>query len=72
MNAVPERVSDDIGGLDAEALQPFPNSRKTYVFGRAADIKVPMREVAQSPTVASSSTEQNPSITLYDTSGPYS
>ncbi|MDQ3562643.1 MAG: phosphomethylpyrimidine synthase ThiC [Pseudomonadota bacterium] len=72
MNAVPERVSDDIGGLDAEALKPFPNSRKSYVVGRAADIKVPMREVTQSPAVTSSGTEQNPSISLYDTSGPYS
>ncbi|MFH0352432.1 MAG: phosphomethylpyrimidine synthase ThiC [Chromatiales bacterium] len=72
MNAVPERVSDDIGGLDAEALKPFPNSRKRYAVGRAADIKVPMREVTQSPAVTSSGTEQNPSIALYDTSGPYS
>ena len=72
MNSVPERVSDDIGGLDAEALKPFPNSRKRYAFGRAADIKVPMREITQTQTVTSSGTEQNPSITLYDTSGPYS
>ncbi len=72
MNAVPERVSDDIGGLDAEALKPFPNSRKSYAVGRAADIKVPMREVTQSPAVTSSGTEPNPSISLYDTSGPYS
>ena len=72
MNAVSEPVSDDIGGLDAEALKPFPNSRKRYAFGRAADIKVPMREITQAPTVTSSGTEQNPSITLYDTSGPYS
>ncbi len=72
MNAVPERVSDDIGGLDAEALKPFPNARKRYAVGRAADIKVPMREVTQSPAVTSSGAEQNPSISLYDTSGPYS
>ena len=72
MNAVSERVSDDIGGLDAEALKPFPNSRKSYAVGRAVDMKVPMREITQSPTVTSSGTEQNPSITLYDTSGPYS
>ena len=72
MNSVPERVSDDIGGLDAEALKPFPNSRKSYAFGRAADIKVPMREITQTQTVTSSGTERNPSITLYDTSGPYS
>ncbi len=72
MNAVPERVSDDIGDLDAEALKPFPNSRKRYAVGRAADMKVPMREVTQSPALTSSGTEQNPSISLYDTSGPYS
>ncbi|MGH8543527.1 MAG: phosphomethylpyrimidine synthase ThiC [Gammaproteobacteria bacterium] len=72
MNAVPERVSDDIGRLDAEALKPFPNSRKSYAAGRAVDIKVPMRQVTQSPAVTSSGTEPNPSISLYDTSGPYS
>ncbi len=72
MNAVPERVSDDIGGLDAEALKPFPNSRKSYAVGRAADIKVPMRQVTQSPAVTSSGMEPNPSVSLYDTSGPYS
>ena len=72
MNTVPEWVSDDIGGLDAEALKPFPNSRKSYAVGRAADIKVPMREVTQSPAVTLSGTEPNPSIFLYDTSGPYS
>ncbi|MGH8487668.1 MAG: phosphomethylpyrimidine synthase ThiC, partial [Gammaproteobacteria bacterium] len=72
MNAVPERVSDDIGGLDAEALKPFPNSRKSHAIGRAANMRVPMREVRQSQAATSAGTEQHPSITLYDTSGPYS
>ncbi|MBN2309640.1 MAG: phosphomethylpyrimidine synthase ThiC [Candidatus Hydrogenedentes bacterium] len=46
---------------------PFPNSRKIYVTGSHPSIRVPMREVAQSPTAG----EPNPPVFLYDTSGPY-
>jgi phosphomethylpyrimidine synthase len=52
---------------------PLPGSRKVYVPGALhPDIRVPMREVSLSPTRrANGTTEPNPPVTLYDTSGPY-
>jgi phosphomethylpyrimidine synthase len=41
---------------------PFPGSRKTYLSGGRADVRVPMREVALST---------GDTVVLYDTSGPY-
>jgi phosphomethylpyrimidine synthase len=52
----------------------FPASRKVYVSGtRHSDVRVPMREIALSPTrgVAGVPDEQNPPLRVYDTSGPY-
>ena len=54
--------------------KPFPGSRKIYVQGTDPTIRVAMREVSQTPTLSVSSGEtgeQNPPVTLYDTSGPY-
>jgi len=54
--------------------EPFPNSSKIYVEGSDPSIRVAMREVQQSPTLAGKNNlvaEDNPPITLYDTSGPY-
>ncbi len=54
---------------------PFPAAHKVYVPGSLHNIRVAMREIAQTPTVhrmnGSSTSEPNPSITVYDTSGPY-
>ncbi|HSW47255.1 MAG TPA: phosphomethylpyrimidine synthase ThiC, partial [Phycisphaerae bacterium] len=53
----------------------MPGSRRVYVAGqRFPDVRVPMREVALSPTKPRRPgvpEEPNPPITLYDTSGPY-
>src|SRR5262245_22256670 len=57
--------------VDSAAIAPLPNSRKIYVTGSRADIRVPMREIAQSDTPASFGAETNPPIVVYDTSGPY-
>jgi len=55
--------------------QPLPGSRRVYDPGRMfPDLRVPMREVALSPTKArrpGEPDEVNPPVTLYDTSGPY-
>ena len=40
--------------VDAAAVTPLPNSRKVYVAGSRPDIRVPMREIAQSDTPAAS------------------
>jgi phosphomethylpyrimidine synthase len=57
--------------VDDAAVQPLPSSRKIYVEGSRPDIRVPMREIAQSDTPASFGAEKNPAIYVYDTSGPY-
>ncbi|QOJ24829.1 MAG: phosphomethylpyrimidine synthase ThiC [Gammaproteobacteria bacterium] len=57
--------------VDAAAIKPLPNSRKIYVQGSRPDIRVPMREIAQTDTHTRSGGEKNPPIWVYDTSGPY-
>ncbi|MCX7960191.1 MAG: phosphomethylpyrimidine synthase ThiC [Burkholderiales bacterium] len=56
---------------DEAAIAPLPGSRKIYVTGSRPDIRVPMREIAQTDTRAASGAEKNPLFTVYDTSGPY-
>ena len=53
--------------VDAAAVQPLPASRKIYVEGSRADLRVPMREISQSDTAG----EANPPVYVYDCSGPY-
>ena len=48
----------------------YPSSRKVYVDG-GQDVRVPMREIAQSDTPAAFGAERNPPVYVYDTSGPY-
>ncbi|MBE7524147.1 MAG: phosphomethylpyrimidine synthase ThiC [Burkholderiales bacterium] len=57
--------------VDAAAVAPLPASRKIHVQGSRPDLRVPMREIAQSDTPASFGAEKNPPIVVYDTSGPY-
>ncbi len=57
-------------------LGPLPGSRKVYAVGSDPSIRVPMREVSQSPTrvvgrAGAGALEENPPVALYDTSGPY-
>ncbi len=58
-------------GEVAKATAPFPASRKIFVPGSRPDLRVAMREVTQTPTPSSHGAEENPPITIYDTSGPY-
>ena len=44
---------------------PFPASRKIFVEGPQAGVRVPMREISLHPTA------QEPPVVVYDTSGPY-
>jgi phosphomethylpyrimidine synthase len=51
---------------------PFPNAVKIHVDGTLPGVRVPMREIRVSPTQTSKGlTVQNPPVTVYDTSGPY-
>ena len=73
MSAIPEEFLQKTAKLSTEVTQPFPNSNKIYVQGSRADIRVPMREITQSPThnLDGSEVESNPPIIVYDTSGPF-
>ena len=55
MNAVPSAALDeqlirDAQALSEEAVRPIPGSRKIFVEGSRADLRVPMREIAQTAT----------------------
>ncbi len=70
MNAPDQFFARD-AKVDTAAVAPLPASRKIHVEGSRPDIRVPMREISQSDTAASFGAEKNPSLTVYDTSGPY-
>ncbi|QRO02739.1 phosphomethylpyrimidine synthase ThiC [Archangium violaceum] len=67
--------------MDGKVLEgitrgPLPASRKVYVPGvRYPDLRVPMREISQTPTRHGHGPDAketpNPSILVYDSSGPY-
>jgi phosphomethylpyrimidine synthase len=71
MSAVPEEFVRRTDALAEEATRPFANSRKVYVAGSRADVRVPMREIALTDTPAMFGAEKNPAFHVYDTSGPY-
>jgi phosphomethylpyrimidine synthase len=62
MNANPTFLAAQ-AEVDSAAVAPLPNSRKIYVAGSRADLRVPMREISLSG--------ENAPVTVYDTSGPY-
>ena len=70
MNANPKFISAN-AHVDEAAVKPLPNSRKVYVEGSRADIRVPMREISQADTPTMFGGEKNPPLFVYDTSGPY-
>jgi phosphomethylpyrimidine synthase len=67
----PSPFTSKTAHVDEAAIKPLPKSRKVYVQGSRADIRVPMREISQSDTHAGMGAEPNSSIFVYDTSGPY-
>ena len=70
MNA-PLKFDSATAQVDQAAIAPLPNSRKIYIQGSRADLRVPMRAVSQADTPASFGAETNPPVYIYDTSGPY-
>ena len=71
MSANPKHFLKSAAPLSADAMAPYPSARKVYVPGSRPDIRVGMREIAQTPTPSSRGEEANPPVTVYDTSGPY-
>ena len=72
MSAIAKTIQDKSAQLFSELTQPFSGSNKIYVQGSREDLKVGMREVSCASTSSSFGAEENPPITIYDTSGPYS
>ena len=70
MNATPKFLRES-AQVDQAAVAPLPHSRKVYAQGSRADLRVPMREITQTPTPTATGLESNPAILVYDTSGPY-
>jgi len=52
-------------------ITPFPASRRSYLPGSRPDLRVPVREIALSPTSGRFGEEENPPVRVYDTSGPH-
>ena len=50
----------------------FPASEKAYQEGSSPSVRVPFRQVALNPTTGRFGEEENPPLSIYDTSGPYS
>jgi len=55
------------------SYKPLPGSRKVYLSGKIYDdLKIPFREISQSPTVTTDNTKiTNSPLRVYDTSGSY-
>ena len=71
MSAIPEDFIEKANRLSEDVTRPFPGSKKIYIEGSRPDIQVPMREITQSLTTTTAEPEENPPITVYDTSGPF-
>ena len=66
-------VTDTQSAGSALTTTPFPASRKVYVQGTQAGVRVPMREISLTATKSMNGGTPiaNEPITIYDTSGPY-
>lgn len=76
MSAIADEFLSQTAKINDASIQPFPNSKKVYVQGNRADIRVPMREITLTDTPVitggkQTQTEKNPAVVVYDTSGPY-
>ncbi|MBD3617859.1 MAG: phosphomethylpyrimidine synthase ThiC [Chromatiales bacterium] len=71
MSAIPQEFIKKTAELSEDVTRPFPNSKKIYIEGSRPDIQVGMREIACAPTMTTGTPEENPPITVYDTSGLY-
>ena len=65
MSSAMQTKTSDPGG-------ELPNSRRVYVEGNQTGVRVPFREIAQTPTRNfDGSLIENPPVRVYDTSGPW-
>ena len=72
MNALPSELLRQTQQLSESVTQPILGSKKAWLEGSRADIRVPMREIALSETPKMfGKAEPNEPFFVYDTSGPY-
>ncbi|HET7570736.1 MAG TPA: phosphomethylpyrimidine synthase ThiC [Gammaproteobacteria bacterium] len=71
MSAIPKDLIKETTRLSQDVTRPVPGSRKVYIDTEDG-LRVPMRVAEQAPTPGMFGVAENPPITLYDTSGPYS
>ncbi len=71
MNAVPSSLLQQTEQLSESVTRPIPGSRKIFVEGSRPDLRVAMREIVQTQTPTLFGGEDNPPVTVYDPSGPY-
>ncbi len=64
-------MASSIKAAPAAGCEAFPSSRKVYLVGSRPDIRVPFREITQSPTRGHRGEQPNPPLRVYDTSGPH-
>jgi phosphomethylpyrimidine synthase len=58
--------------IDDNENRSLPNSRRVYINGTLPGVRVPFREIAQSPSrELDGNLVPNPSVRVYDTSGPW-
>ncbi|ATD66206.1 phosphomethylpyrimidine synthase ThiC [Luteimonas chenhongjianii] len=71
MNAEPSTLQQQTDQLSGSVTRPIPGSRKIHVQGTRPDLRVAMREIVQTRTPTLFGGEDNPPVTVYDPSGPY-
>ena len=69
---MPNTATTSSAAPAASAHNLFPGSRRSYLEGSRPDLRVPVREIALSPTRRPDGSEApNEPVTVYDTSGPW-
>ena len=71
MNAQLNPLQQQAQTLSESVTTPIPGSSKIYLQGSRPDLRVPMREIALSPTPKLFGEDVNHPFAVYDTSGPY-
>ena len=72
MSAIPEEFLSKTAKVNDASVKAFPNSKKITIKGSRDDIRVPMREIALTElSDAEDDADQQRSVLVYDTSGPY-
>ena len=57
--------------IDNDENRSLPNSRRVYVEGKLTGVRVPFREITQSPSrELDGNLVANPAVRVYETSGP--